>query len=88
MVTLSCTRQTVLVNQSLATPRHMPELTVTEKYIFLSSGVTHRHPLFLLHTITIEQDQNASGTDRLELSEGAVPSPDGLNRTIETRRAG
>lgn len=32
--TLTCTGQTVLVNQSLATPRHMPELRVTDKAHF------------------------------------------------------
>lgn len=33
----------------------------------------------LLKKITIEQDKNASGTDKLELLKGAVPNPVGLN---------
>lgn len=51
----TCTGQTVSVNQSLATPRHISELAVTDKYIFISSGVTHRYPLFLLKTLLLNK---------------------------------
>lgn len=51
----TCTGQTVSVNQSLATPRHIPELKATDKYIFISSGIAHRHPLFLLKALLLNK---------------------------------
>lgn len=73
MVTLTCTGQTVLVNESLAPPRHMPGLTVTDKYIFLSSGITHRHPLFLLNSVTIWTRLECQGNWQASTPWGSSP---------------